>query len=58
MWELSGGNSEYTKKSKSKETFIDPVRNDRVRYDRVRNDRVRYERVNNDRGFEMIGSHS
>ena len=28
---LSGGNYEYTKKSKIRQIFIDPVRNDRVR---------------------------
>ena len=45
----SGGNCEYTKKSRNKQIFIDRVRNDRVRYDRVRNDQVRYDRL------EMIG---
>ena len=43
----SGGNCEYTKKSKNKQIFIDWVRNDRVTNDQVRNDR----------GLKMIGSH-
>ena len=65
----SGGNCEYTKKTKNKQIFTDRVRDDRVRNDRVRNDQiksdrarydqvkydqVKYDRVRNDRGLQMI----
>ena len=36
------------KKSKTKQIFIDRIRNDQVRYHQVRNNRVRNNRVRND----------
>ena len=41
----SGGNCEYTEKSKNKQIFIDRVRNDWLRNDRVRYNRVRLDSI-------------